>query len=122
MSGPPTENDIDTRGRGISARNQKCLETYWGNSRAATNIGQRPGEFAADSPAVPPSEILSEPPHPQGGRLLLIKPESFAGAVGQRLGCQAQPCRGEMLAQEIEAPLYPAPGGLVRVFGQLQVA
>jgi len=79
--GSTTENDIDTRGRGISARNQKCLETYWGNSRAATNIGQRPGESAAESPAVPPSEILSEPPYPQGVRLLLIKPESFAGKL-----------------------------------------
>jgi hypothetical protein len=42
-------------------------ETYWGKSRAAINIGQRP--------AVPPAEIISEPPHPQRGRLLLIKPE-----------------------------------------------
>jgi hypothetical protein len=66
--------------------------------------------------------ILSEPPHPKVGWLLLINPESFAGAIGQPLGRQADSWRLEMLAEKIEAPFHPAHGGLVRVLGQFQAA
>jgi len=46
-----------------------------GNNRTTTGNCQRSGKAAAYRPTAPPSEILSEPPHPGVGRLLLIKPE-----------------------------------------------
>jgi len=51
-------------------------------ARGACQGGRDP---AAYHPPLPAPEILSELPHLQVGRLLLIKPESFGGAVGQRL-------------------------------------
>ncbi|MGD0970296.1 MAG: hypothetical protein ABSA04_02675 [Desulfobaccales bacterium] len=51
---------------------------------------------------------------------MLIKPESFAGEIGQRLGRQADSWRFEMVAEQIEPAFPPAHGGLVRVLGQLQ--
>jgi len=59
-----------------------AAENGWGNNRAAPGTRHRAGEAAAYRPAAPTSEILSEPPHPGVGRLLLVKPESFAGDSG----------------------------------------
>jgi hypothetical protein len=47
---------------------------------SSCDAGRDPATY---HPALPAPEIISEPPHPGVGRLLLIKPESFAGAVGR---------------------------------------